>query len=303
MAFDWKTTRKKIKEHLDKKFLMVIRNEDTFEETASYKLSLLNIYILLSSILLIVSILLLILIITTPIKKLIPGYGDVRSQSEYIVLQNRLQTMEETIRAQEIYISSIQRILTGKPQTGADIAKDIKINPAKADPLPKIKEDSILRKEFESTRQTSRQEKKEVTPNASSSFDISENISLPLRNIDFASPLRGTLGASYKPEKDHFGIDIIAPSRSPVKAILEGSVIQAEWSLENGHTIAIQHDHNLVSIYKHNSALLKKIGQRVKKLEAIAIIGNTGTLTDGPHLHFELWHKGKTINPAEFISF
>ncbi len=303
MALDWGKAIKRIRAHLDKKFLLVVRNEDTFAETASYKLSLLNIYMLFSSILLIVSILLLLVIIVTPIKRLIPGYGDVRSQSEYISLHKKLGEMESQIQSQEVYINSLRRLLTGKPQTGADIAKDITISAAKADPIPKIVEDSVLRKEFETSRQGGRLEVSSVsTPKRRVEY-IAQPYSLPLSNVDMAPPLRGTLGAPYQPEKDHFGVDIIAPSKSPVKAILDGSVIQADWSMENGHIIAIQHDHNLVSIYKHNSAILKKIGQRVKKQEAIAIIGNTGTLTSGPHLHFELWHNGKTINPADYISF
>ena len=95
----------------------------------------------------------------------------------------------------------------------------------------------------------------------------------------------------------------MAAKNTPIKSMLAGSVIQSDWSIENGHTIAIQHGNNLVSIYKHNSALLKKTGARVKAGEAIAIIGNTGTLTNGPHLHFELWYKGRPVNPTDFIRF
>lgn len=301
MAFDWKLTKKRIKEHLDKKFLLVIRNEDTFEETASYKLSLMNIYILLSSVVFAVGFLLMMLIIITPFKRYIPGYGDIRANSEFILMQKKIENLQEEMVAQEVYISGIQRLLTGKPQYGADIAKDIKITPTTADPLPKIREDSLLRQEFESNRRV-RQKPNSFSQN-SRQLEMGNNYSVPLSELELEAPIRGTLGADYRPDKDHFGIDIIAPAKSPVKAVMEGSVINADWSIENGHTIAIQHDNNLVSIYKHNSALLKKVGQKVRKLEVIAIVGNTGTLTDGPHLHFELWHKGRPVNPGTYIQF
>ena len=103
--------------------------------------------------------------------------------------------------------------------------------------------------------------------------------------------------------KKHFGIDILAPKNTPVKAVLDGYVFMSDWTLETGYTLGIQHDNNVVSFYKHNSALLKKIGEFVSAGEALAIIGNSGTLSNGPHLHFELWHNGKPVDPASYVIF
>lgn len=245
------------------------------------------------------------MVIFTPIKKYIPGYGDVRSQREYLELDRQIQNLEKTITARDTYIESIQRILEGKPQTRSDVTKNVQIKQVKPESEPKVKEDSLLRAEFESLLAREIPAKGKATERKSSPMprtfgpEVSE-VNTPLNLV---APIRGPMGAKYNPETGHLGVDIMAAQNTPIKAMLDGTVIQADWSIENGHTIALQHNNNLVSIYKHNSALLKKTGSRVKSGEAIAIIGNTGTLTNGPHLHFELWFKGKPVNPSDYLRF
>ncbi len=302
MRLDWRRAKKWIKEHLEKRFLFIIRNEETFEETASYRLTLKNIYILGSTLIFLVGLFLLMLIIFTPLKKYIPGYGDLRSQSEYKRLVEQIQALENNIQAREIYIKSIQRILDGNPETRAEVTKNVKIKMVEPEPEPKVKEDSLLRSEFEILMAREGKPRAQTSPASRSGALYSPDPGV-YDKLELTPPVRGPLGAEYKPEKGHIGVDIIAAKNTPIKAMLDGTVIQSDWSIENGHTIAIQHSNNMVSIYKHNSALLKKTGVRVKSGEAIAIIGNTGTLTDGPHLHFELWFKGKPVNPVDYIRF
>ena len=298
MSSKWSSLKNKLRTHLEKSFLLILRDEETFEETASYKLTLLNIYILGSSILLVVGILLWLLIVFTPLRKYIPGYGDVSYQPEYTKLQKKLTEVEEQLKAQEVYIEGIQRVLTGNPQTSKDITKDVKLVQESAQPVKRIREDSLLRNEFES------QPLKKVNTISGTYSGAKATIrQIDLADIKFFPPLSGPQGARYGPDKDHLGVDIIAPANSPIKAVLAGTVLQSDWTLENGHIVSIQHDFNLVSIYKHNSALLKKTGAQVKAGEVIAIIGNTGTLTNGPHLHFELWQNGRPINPALVFKF
>jgi murein DD-endopeptidase MepM/ murein hydrolase activator NlpD len=304
MPFDLKRGRKWLKEHLEKKFLFIIRNEETFEETASYKLSLQNIYLLACTVFVVVGIILFLLIIFSPIKKYVPGYGDIRSHGEYIKLEQRLNQLETELMARDTYIQSIRRILSGNPETRADVTKNIQIKLEKPEPLPKIIEDSILRAEFEANQSIESRSRPTLGGSAISINTAFKTTEIEtFRNLSITAPVRGPLGASYNLEKGHLGVDIIAAANTPIKSILDGSIIQADWSIENGHTIAIQHGNNMVSIYKHNSALLKKAGTRVKNGEAIAIIGNTGTLTSGPHLHFELWFKGRPVNPVDYIRF
>jgi murein DD-endopeptidase MepM/ murein hydrolase activator NlpD len=117
------------------------------------------------------------------------------------------------------------------------------------------------------------------------------------------TPVSGEMIQGFNTKKQHFGVDIAAPTNTAIKAVLDGRVIFAEYTLETGNVIAIQHANNLVSFYKHNASLLTSVGTQVKAGEAIAVIGNTGTKTTGPHLHFELWHDGKPIDAAEYITF
>ncbi|NOT36873.1 MAG: M23 family metallopeptidase [Saprospiraceae bacterium] len=301
MNFDFKKIKKQLKAHLSKSFLFQLRDEDTFEEIASYKLSFLNVYILISTVLCISGLITLFLIILTPLKNLVPGYGDISYSGEYQTLSKRIQTIEEEIAVRDTYILSLRRILSGNPETVDEVTKDVHFKLENPDPVQKVREDSILRVEFEAGRSSDKRNQGRFFKNLDKqALSVSRKT---LEEIEFTCPLKGPVGAGYKPEKGHFGIDIIAAENSPIKAVLNGSVIQSDWSLENGHTIAIQHNDNLVSVYKHNSSLLKKVGSQIKSGEAIAIIGNTGTLTQGPHLHFELWYQGKPINPVDYIRF
>jgi murein DD-endopeptidase MepM/ murein hydrolase activator NlpD len=124
-----------------------------------------------------------------------------------------------------------------------------------------------------------------------------------LGNLHFYLPIKGLITNKFDTSKGHLGIDLVSQPNTRVSAVLGGTVLFAGWTLDTGYVIYIQHVNNLVSAYKHNAALLKKVGDKVNGGEAIAIIGNTGEYTTGPHLHFELWHEGKPIDPEQYIVF
>ena len=124
-----------------------------------------------------------------------------------------------------------------------------------------------------------------------------------LQDIYFFTPISGIITSRFDLSEEHYGVDVVAKTDEPVKCIADGSVIMADWTQSSGNIIAVQHRGNLISVYKHNAALLKKVGSFVSAGEIIAIIGNTGELTTGPHLHFELWYNGNPVNPEDFVSF
>ena len=124
-----------------------------------------------------------------------------------------------------------------------------------------------------------------------------------ISNFFFFTPVKGMVTSSFNLSQEHYGVDIAAKENEPIKATLDGTVLFAGWTSETGYTIEIQHSNNLVSAYKHCSVLMKKAGQYIKAGEAIAVIGNSGEQTSGPHLHFELWYNGKAIDPQEYIVF
>ncbi|MCC6754373.1 MAG: M23 family metallopeptidase [Saprospiraceae bacterium] len=301
MASKLRLARKWLEQHLEKRFLLIIRNEETFEEKASYRLTLKNLYILSCSVVLAGSVLLFLLISFTPLKRYIPGYGDIYSRREFIELEQQIASLERSVAARDTYLQSVQRILEGRPETKGDVARNVQIHQVKPEVAPKIPEDSLLRAGFETALSRER---------GAAASRVKTQARLPAgemtaaqEDLNLSAPLRGPIGADYHPESGHLGVDIMAAKNTPIKAVMDGTVIQSDWSVENGHTIALQHGNNLVSMYKHNSALLKRTGARVKAGEAIAIVGNTGTLTDGPHLHFELWFGGRPVNPSDYILF
>ena len=283
-------------ERMKHTYRLVIMNNETFEEIGSYQLSLLNVYIFLSTLMVVVAFLVISLIVFTPLKRYIPGYGNANAQPEFIRLNQEVDSLKELIEAQEVYNSSIRKMLTGEGETLPE-EPEMKYNPGDSLlEVERIEEDELLRQEVEMDEIRSISQTQEFTPQRGTP-------EVPLEQLYFTPPLSGEISAGFMLEKKHFGVDILAPRNTPIKAVMDGWVIASDWTLETGNTIGIQHDNNLISFYKHNSALLKEIGSYVKAGEAVAIIGNSGTLSDGPHLHFELWHKGVPVDPAQYINF
>ncbi len=288
---------KKWKEKLKDDYRLVIMNHETFEEVGSYKLSLLNVYVIASSIIVLVALMIIGLIIFTPIKRYIPGYGDVKEHAELMRINEQMQLMEEELVAQRAYTENFRRILVGNTEFSEfeEEEADAKV-PDSLLSVERIEEDEVLRKEIEAGELTQEQQLLKQTANISPK-------EIPLEQLYFIPPISGVVSAGYQPDIQHYGTDILAPKNTPVKAALDGYVFMSDWTLETGHTIGVQHAYNLISFYKHNSALLKESGDFVNSGEALAIIGNSGTLSSGPHLHFELWHNGKPVNPSDYINF
>jgi len=286
---DWK---KKLKEH----YRLVVMNNDTFREVGSYRLNLLSLYILISSLIVAFTLLVFTLIVYTPLKRYIPGYGDYAQISKLNALQDKVNKLETELDDQSVYTSNIKKIMTGDIETERDIEDKSSNQPVVAPKaISRIPEDEQLRKQMVmgfSNQNNGAKSNKNYLP-----------INLPLESIPFASPVKGIVTSQFELNLQHYGIDIAAPSNTPITAILNGHVIIADWTLETGFTIGIQHDHDIISFYKHNNALLKKVGDSIKTGEAIAIIGNTGTHTTGPHLHFEIWSQGRAVDPSKFVKF
>ncbi|HMV22902.1 MAG TPA: M23 family metallopeptidase [Saprospiraceae bacterium] len=281
------------KQRLKENYRLVVMHNETFKEVGSYKLNLLNLYILLSSIFVALTILVFCLVMYTPIKKYIPGYGDYNQYAKVAALQDRIRKLEQEVQAQNEYTNNIKKILIGEYETAKDqdeqsVPKELVV----PEPVKRIPEDEKLRKSVGKENNSQSVPSYNFTP-----FDV------PIENNTFISPLKGIVSSEFKSIQKHYGIDVIAPKDSPIKAIKDGHVILADWTLETGFTIGIQHSNNIVTFYKHNSSLLKKIGDTVKQGESIAVIGNTGMLTDGYHLHFELWHNGAPVDPAGLMTF
>jgi murein DD-endopeptidase MepM/ murein hydrolase activator NlpD len=289
-------TKKKEKwiARLRTKYRLVIMNESTYEEKLSFKLSRLNVFVSLASTAIILIIMTIFIIAFTPLREYIPGYMDPEIPAKVYYLEQKADSLERDLELKDEYLSNIRNIIEGKdisseiPQeSDADVTYDI-------NKLERSREDSILRAEYE--RLSSYNLRNDGEPDM---LFTEASIS----GVTFFSPVSGIITNHFNLEEGHYGIDIVAESDEPIKAIMEGTVIFADWTLETGHVIGIQHQGNIISVYKHNATLLKKQGSYVQAGEPIAIIGDSGELTTGPHLHFELWHNGTPLDPEEYVSF
>ncbi len=282
--------KKKKLSGLKSRYKLVFLNEDTFEERASFHLRPLSIFVTAGITIILLIVLTTLLIAFTGLREYIPGYSDVKMKRQLFTLMQRSDSMQVALNARDLYIDNIRNIVNGtlkndsadKKPTGNSKVENINT-------LKKSREDSLLRNEIESS------DKFTLSANTSASSGISSFLFFP--------PVKGMVTNRFNAVKKHYGIDIAGNPNEAVKATLDGTVILANFTSETGWVIAIQHGNNLCSFYKHNSSLLKKAGDFVKAGEVIAIIGNSGELSTGPHLHFELWSNGSPLDPQKFVAF
>ncbi len=279
---------------LRNKYKLVILNADTYEEKLSFRLSRLNVFILTGFLTILLIAVTTLLIAFTPLREYIPGYTDVSLYKKLYRMTELTDSLGVDLKQKTAYIENIRNILSGNDTSSSIPApaetfvnySDITIAPSK--------DDSLLREQIESQMQ--------VSP-----YTLGSESRTPSRtsitSFSFLVPLRGVITSKFDPLQKHFGVDIVAVKSEAIKATLDGVVVLTGWTLETGYIIALQHSHNLISVYKHNSALLKEQGDYVHAGDPIAVVGGSGELSTGPHLHFELWYNGVPVDPAEFMTF
>jgi len=281
--------RKEIKRKLLHKYRLVILNESTFEEKISFKLSRLNVFVTGTLCIIALIGLTTLLIAFTPLREYIPGYSSTRLKRQAIELTYKTDSLVRRLNYTNRYLDNIRKVLRGDIENN-EVSRDslfgkFKLDPSTVDLTP-IKQDSMLRAEVA----------------LEDKYNLFEQNTT---NADFIlfPPISGIISQEYDANAKHYAVDVVAPKDYPVKAIANGIVIFAEWTADTGYVIIIEHKDGLLSIYKHNGSLNKKQGEVVRAGEVIASVGNTGELTTGPHLHFEIWNNGAPVNPTDFIDF
>lgn len=277
-------------DQLRDKYRLVILNDDTFAEKFAFRLSPLGLIVAIGAITIAMTTLVISLVAFTSLREYIPGYGNVTERKDILELTVKTDSLEQTLKARDWYMKNLVNVFEGKTEGKKDKpAKDTSGKYQKVNVKPS-ENDIQFRKDVENEP-------------ASIKFAGSSFKKNALANYLFFSPLKGLVTESFKVAEEHYGVDVVAKKDALIKSTLDGTVIYSGFTPADGHVLHIQHDNNLISIYKHNSSVLKKMGDKVKSGEAIAIIGNSGENSKGPHLHFELWHNGLPINPEEFIVF
>lgn len=286
---------KRILHRIKTPYRLVILNHETYKEIGSYQLNLLNVYTLLSMLMVIGALLVTLLLFFTPLKRLIPGYGQTNTK-DYITLYKKVETMEKEMGAQSLYISRVQKLINGEVEMPNvdNLKKDVASKPVNSEPIAKSDAEIALEDEQLIEKQISNVASQRLS-NVVKPFTIEQ--------LYFISPVQGEISERMNADKNHLGIDIIVPKNTDVKAVMDGTILSADWNSETGNSMTILHSNELISVYRHNSKLFKKTGDYVKAGEVVAIAGNSGELTNGPHLHFELWYRGKAVNPEDYIRF
>ncbi|WP_028377102.1 M23 family metallopeptidase [Leeuwenhoekiella sp. MAR_2009_132] len=281
--------RKKFRKRLLHKYRLVILNEDTFEERVSFKLTRLNVFIVVGFSIIILIALTTFLIAYTPLREYIPGYSSVRLKKQATELIFETDSLKRQLDINEQYYASIRKVLTGDVDR-VNFNKDslLLVEPGENGGLSfKIsKEDSILRERVANEDR----------------YNLFEPASTKV-NFSLFPPVKGNITEKYNLDRKHYAVDVVVPKNEPIKAVADATVIFSEWTAETGNVLILDHGNNLISVYKHCASRNKDQGDLVKAGEVIAIAGSTGEYTTGPHLHFELWNNGYPVDPTNYIAF
>lgn len=289
--------KNKLSEILNARYKVVVLHEDTFEEKAAFRGKLWYWMTGTVSAAIILIILTTVLIRATPLREYVIG-GSLSGYERTALLETyaRIDSMEQVARAQEQYLDNIRQVISGEAgQTTEAAAATSPANevatPATGMPDTGLSEDEIALREL---------------VESGAPYDLPENPgSAPtgISSYTFYSPIRGVISSNFNAQEQHYAVDIAVKQNEPVRSTLSGHVVFASYTPETGYVVIVQHSNNLLSLYKHCASIIKKVGSFVRSGDVIAFAGNTGSLTTGPHLHFELWHNGNPVNPTDYIAF
>lgn len=291
--------KQKDKKRLQKlryKYRLVLMNEDNFEQKISIRLSQLNVIGIVSIFSLFWMGVMIYLMAFTPLREYIPGYTDPTLASQVYRMELALDSLEHRYTLQTRYMSNIRRILKGEDFEENENLGQSEVYDYSGIENVTSEEDSILRAEVES------QSAYNLYFYDAQAADYERDIAIKGPMV-FFKPINGIITNHFNAAIKHFAIDLVSERNDAVKSVYDGIVIISDWTVNTGYVIAVQHPNNFISVYKHNSALLKQQGDIVKSGDPIAIIGDSGEQSSGPHLHFELWANGSPVNPLDYISF
>ena len=270
------------------KYKLTIINENTLEEVVGLRVSKLNGISVLLSVLTVLFLVASVIIAFTPLRNYLPGYMNSEIRAQVVENALRVDSIQLLVDRQDLYIMNIQDIFSGT------IRVDTVHN---MDSLTTVREDSLMertQREAEFRKQYEETEK----------YNLTSITARPdIEGLIFYRPTRGMITDKFDADRKHYGTDIAANPGESVLATLDGTVILSTYTAETGYVIEVQHNQDFISVYKHCSSLLKREGDTVQAAEDIRMVGNRGQMTTGPHLHFELWHKGRAVNPEQYIVF
>ena len=283
-----KNKRKAFWKNFKFKYKLTITNENTLEEIVGIHVSKLNGVSVLLSAVTVIFLIASLIIVFTPLRNYLPGYMNTEVREQVVTNALRADSLQWLMERQRMYIMNIQDIISGNVKTDSIHSIDSLTVVRSEELMERTQAEDEFRKQYEETER----------------YNLTTIDNAPtVTGLIFFRPTRGMLSSTFDANQKHFGIDIAASPNESVLATLDGTVILATYTADTGYVIQVQHSQNLVSVYKHCGSLLKRVGDTVKAGEAIALVGNTGEKTTGPHLHFEIWNRGRALDPSKYIVF
>lgn len=280
--------KKKVIKKIEDQYRLIIYNDTTFQSIWSSRLSRLKVFTITSLISAVIVLLVIVMIATTGLREYIPGYPKAEYRQVLVRTALQIDSLETELKKRDEFFQKIQAIVSGEvPEGNLIVESDVEPNDIV---FQEYNHDSVF-------------QDKVLAEQLSLSMQSNNTRNAGLSQIHFFVPLDGVVSNHFDAGTDHFGVDLVSSPNARISSILGGTVIFAGWTLETGYVMYIQHESNLISVYKHNAELLKEAGEKVNAGEAIAIVGNTGENTSGTHLHFELWYDGNPLNPEQYIDF
>lgn len=283
-----KNKRKAFWKNIKFKYKLTIINENTLEEIVGIHVSKLNGLSVLLSAVTVIFLIASLIIAFTPLRNYLPGYMNTEVREQVVMNALRADSLQQMLERQRMYVMNIQDIIGGVVKVDSVHSIDSLTMVRSEELMERTQAEDDFRKQYEESER----------------YNLTTIDNAPaVTGLIFFRPTRGMVSSSFDANKKHFGIDIAATPNESVLATLDGTIILATYTADTGYVIQVQHNQNLVTVYKHCGSLLKKVGDTVKAGEAIALVGNTGEKTTGPHLHFEIWNKGRALDPSKYIVF
>lgn len=279
----------KLWERLRYKYKLSVINETSYEEVFNFRLSQLHVLMALSVLTVILVTLTILLIAFTDLREFIPGYPDGNMRQMIAENAIRVDSLEEELMKRDRFLQSLQIVLSGGDST-----------------LVKERQNDSIRRGYDTIQFNISEQESDFRADIEERERFNLALGIKDQNHDyyhFFPPVEGIVTRSFDEKNRHYGTDVVAKANAKVATVLDGVVIFTDWTVKTGYVIQVQHTNDMISVYKHNSTLLKKQGDYVRAGEVIAVVGNTGEESSGPHLHFELWRAGNPLNPENFIKF
>lgn len=284
--------KKNIKSKLIHQYRWMLVDDDSLEAKFSIRINIINVLLIFSVLTIVLFGSAYLVLKYSPLKSYFiedSSFDMVQSQREILQLNEKILSMEDSLNKNSLFIEHLTKVVSGD-------LKAAEVDSLMSTNVPVLIDESKLRASVEDSifRAQIAQEELEALKKNNESTHNSDML---------YPPVRGIVTAGYSLTENHLATDIAAPIGESVKVIDDGIVIFSDWNPNTGNSIIIQHKNDLMSMYKHCSKVFVEVGNEVKKGDVIAQVGNTGELTTGPHLHFELWVQGMAVDPEDYIEF